>query len=126
MLIILVYSNKHSSFSSSFPIYLFTQRTEEVPDEDATEAEAPETPASDSEESDASSEAADPEETKEASETDEDEAIVEDVDGDEEKKEEAPPPKMKSVVVDEWSQLNAQAPLWMRYVEISTVAVLAS
>jgi hypothetical protein len=50
-------------------------------------------------------------------ETDEDQAIIEEVPSDEEKTPDEPvPPKMKSVVVDEWVQLNAQPPLWTRFV----------
>jgi heat shock protein beta len=95
--------NKHSSYSSSFPIYLFTQKEIEVPDEDASET--------------ASADEEKPTETEETTETekteaDEDEAVVEDVT--EEEKEEKAPPKMKKVVVDEWVQLNAQAPIWTR------------
>jgi hypothetical protein len=48
---------------------------------------------------------------------DEDQAIVEEVSSDEEKTPDEPiPPKMKSIVVDEWVQLNAQPPLWARFV----------
>ncbi|KAF8897518.1 Hsp90 protein-domain-containing protein [Infundibulicybe gibba] len=89
--------NKHSSFSSAFPIYLFTERTEEVPDDTPPETSA-------------SSEADSAEETPVE---DEDEAVVEDVSGDEDKKE-SPPQKMKTINVEEWVQLNAQPPLWMR------------
>ncbi|PBK72579.1 HSP90-domain-containing protein [Armillaria solidipes] len=93
--------NKHSSFSSSFPIYLFTQRFEEVPDEDAEAVVPP-------------SEAEVPEEPKDGDEViDEDEGIVEDV-TEEAEPVEVPPPATKSVLVDEWVQLNAQAPLWTR------------
>ncbi|KAF7332190.1 Heat shock protein [Mycena kentingensis (nom. inval.)] len=85
--------NKHSSYSTAFPVYLYTTRTEEVPDEDAVE-ETAETPAA--EETPASEDA--------------DEAIVE-----EEVEEKEPvPPKMKSVVVEDWDRLNALPPLWMR------------
>ncbi|GLB33793.1 putative hsp90 protein [Lyophyllum shimeji] len=83
--------NKHSSFSSSFPVYLFTQRPEEVPDDDTVEEPA----------------------TTSTPEADEDEAVVEEVSEESEKKE-PPPPKMKTVVVDEWVQLNAQPPIWTR------------
>lgn len=85
--------NKHSSFSTTFPIYLFTQRTEEVPveDEETSEETAPSAEFSDEDE----------------------EAVVEDVeDKDDEEKE----LKTKSIVVDEWVHLNSQAPIWMRYV----------
>ncbi|KAF4574637.1 heat shock protein 90 family protein [Pleurotus pulmonarius] len=93
--------NKHSSYSSAFPIYLFTQRTEEVPDEDAVE----DAPPADAAESTSASEDT-------PTSKDEDEATVEEVA--EEKAEEKAPPKMKSVVVDEWKHLNEQPPIWMR------------
>ncbi|SJL01979.1 uncharacterized protein ARMOST_05303 [Armillaria ostoyae] len=93
--------NKHSSFSSSFPIYLFTQRFEEVPDEDAEAVVPP-------------SEAEVHEEPNDGDEViDEDEGIVEDV-TEEAEPVEVLPPATKSVLVDEWVQLNAQAPLWSR------------
>jgi heat shock protein 90kDa beta len=90
------FSTKHSSYSSSFPIYLFNQKTEEIPDPDAVEEE-PEVKA-------------DEDLTEEK---DEDEAIVEDA-TDEKKEEEEKKPKMKTITVDEWLQLNAQPPLWTR------------
>lgn len=106
-------SNKHSSYSSSFPIYLYTTRTEEVPDEDAAEPVS-ETP----EESTSKAEPTEAAET--LVEKDEDEAVVEDVPSDEDKKPEEPPaPKMKSIRINEWSQLNAQPPLWTRSVKIN-------
>lgn len=76
---------KHSSFSSTFPIYLLTERTEEVPVEDE-ESEKP-VPEKD----------------------DEDEAVMED-----EKPEEKKAPKTKTVTVEEWVQLNPEPPIWMR------------
>lgn len=104
-------SNKHSSYSSSFPIYLFTQSTKEIPDEDITDPST-----SDS----MTSEATEPTEASvlpEKLETDEDQATIEEVPSDEEKTADEPVlPKMKSVVVDEWTQLNAQPPLWTRFV----------
>ncbi|OCH90980.1 heat shock protein Hsp90 [Obba rivulosa] len=84
--------NKHSSFSSQFPIYLFTQRTEQVPDEEAVE------------------EVQAAEESK--TEVDEDEVVVEDTTEIDEN--EAKEPKMKDVVVDEWIHLNSQPPIWIR------------
>lgn len=96
--------NKHSSFSSSFPVFIFTQRTEEVPDEDAITEESP---ISSSEVTEAPTEA-EPEKND-----DDDEAIIEEVTEENEKKE-ASAPKTKSVLIDEWVQLNAQAPLWTR------------
>ncbi|CAE6448960.1 unnamed protein product [Rhizoctonia solani] len=100
--------SKHSAFATSFPLYLQTFKTEEVPDEEAIaaakEAEATSTTS-----------AAEPEETKPV-DIDEDEAIVEDVKEDDEKTDEpAPPPTpMKNVTTEEWVRLNDQAPLWMR------------
>ncbi|KIY71447.1 HSP90-domain-containing protein [Cylindrobasidium torrendii FP15055 ss-10] len=81
---------KYSSFSSSFPIYLYNIREEQVVDEDAT----PEAPV------------AEPQ-----VEGDEDEGVIEDI-TDEEKA--VPAPVMKTVKVEEWLHLNGQAPLWQR------------
>ncbi|KAI0796792.1 cation-transporting ATPase [Abortiporus biennis] len=95
---------KHSSFSSQFPIYLFTQRTEEVPDEEVASSDA-----------ESSTTSASTEETTSPVSDDDEEAIVEEVSDDAEpKKEEEKETKMKSVVVDEWVKMNPQAPLWMR------------
>ncbi|KAL0579543.1 hypothetical protein V5O48_002472 [Marasmius crinis-equi] len=95
---------KHSSFSTAFPIYLFNQKTIEVPDEEA-EAEAKKAREEKEKEEKAKKEA--------ASTEDEDEAVVEEET--EEKKEEVEePPKMKSVVVDEWIHLNSRPAIWMR------------
>ncbi|CCO37630.1 Endoplasmin AltName: Full=94 kDa glucose-regulated protein [Rhizoctonia solani AG-1 IB] len=101
--------SKHSAFATSFPLYLQTFKTEEVPDEEAIAAAKAAEPES------TSTSAAEAEKTK-ATEVDEDEAIIEDVKEDEEKKEEpAPPPTpMKNVTTEEWVRLNDQAPLWMR------------
>ncbi|KAI0921744.1 hypothetical protein AcW1_004366 [Taiwanofungus camphoratus] len=94
--------DKHSAFSSAFPIYLFTQRTEQVPDEDPGEA-APETTSVE-------------EETEEGTkEVDEDEAVVEEVKDEKEGEQEVDKtPKMKSVTVDEWIRMNPRPPIWMR------------
>ncbi|KAI9001433.1 heat shock protein Hsp90 [Trametes punicea] len=93
--------NKHSSFSTSFPIYLYTTRTEMVPDEEA-EAEAK-----------AAEEAKSKADELENAESDEDEAIVEDV-SDEKEAEEKREPKLKPITVEEWIHLNSQPPIWMR------------
>lgn len=86
-------------FSSTFPIYLFEQNTEEIPDPDQqAEPEPSPSPAKSSEEKD----------------KDEDEAVVEDVPSEDEEKKEAPPIKMKTVTVDNWAQLNSQPPVWTR------------
>jgi hypothetical protein len=50
-------------------------------------------------------------------ENDDDEATIEDVPSvADDKKDEMKPPKMKSIVVDEWVPLNSQPPIWMRFV----------
>ncbi|KAI0650307.1 heat shock protein Hsp90 [Trametes meyenii] len=91
--------DKHSSFSTSFPIYMHTTRTEMVPDEEA-EAEAKAT------------EAAKKAKETENPDLDDDEAVVEEVD--EEEVEEKREPVLKPVTVEEWIQLNSQPPIWMR------------
>ena len=86
--------SKHSVFSTSFLIYLFTQREDEVPVLEEERKPDPE-----------------PEKTGVAAEkADEDEARVEDVT--EKKEEKEKPVPTKRVIVDEWVQLNSQAPLW--------------
>ncbi|KAG6854796.1 hypothetical protein C0991_001223 [Blastosporella zonata] len=96
--------NKHSSFSSSFPIYLFTTRTEEVSDEPPVEESTTE-PAAEA------TEISEPAEVN-----DDDEAIVEEV-AEESEAKEPEPPKMKSITIDEWVQLNVQPPVWARDAE---------
>ncbi|KAI0347202.1 heat shock protein Hsp90 [Trametopsis cervina] len=89
--------NKHSSFSTTFPIYLFTQRDEEVPveEEESTTDSADEPVASPESEDD---EEVTVEDAEEGSVTEEKEKEV----------------KTKWVTVDEWVHLNSQAPIWMR------------
>lgn len=109
----MIYSHKHSSFASTFPIYLFTQKSIEVPDEEAEKTEKTETDAptpSPSPESD--------------DETDEDEAIIEETTEETKKDEESFEHKTKTVVVDEWVQLNKQPPIWMRSVLIFSCDIL--
>ena len=101
-------SHKHSSFASSFPVYLFTQRTEEVPDEDEQLDEVTLTSSS------TPTEDSTPIVEVETKDEDEDEVIVEEVDEEEEEKKEPEAQKMKKIVVDEWVQMNPQAPIWMR------------
>jgi hypothetical protein len=49
-----------------------------------------------------------------------DEVVVEEVVDDPSKSDKtASPPKMKTIIVDEWLHLNSQPPLWMRSVVIS-------
>jgi len=81
---------KHSGFASSFPIYLFTNRTEEQPipqDEMDTPTE------------------------EEKPKVDDEEVLIEDT---EEKKDENAEIKMREVVIEEWVHLNNQPPLWAR------------
>ena len=91
--------NKHSSFSTTFPIYLHTTSTKYVPDEE-TEVETEE-------------KEKDPEVETDDSTVDEDEAVVEDVTEEEEKPK---TPKVKAIEVEEWVRLNSQPPIWMRLV----------
>lgn len=75
---------------------------DEIPDEDAAE---------------------EPASTPEAApEEDEDQAIIEDVLGDE--KEGKPALKTKSVLVEEWVQLNVQPPVWARCVFLQSSRAL--
>jgi heat shock protein beta len=83
--------NKHSVFSSSFPLYLYQQKEEEVPEEPATETELPIN-------------------DEEAAETSEDEAVIEEV-----KESQPKEAEKKTTLVDNWAHLNAQPPLWTRY-----------
>ena len=95
-----VCSNKHSSFSTSFPIYLASKRVEFVLDQEAEEEPAPEEKKPKAEE------------TPKA-DVDDDEVVIEDVT---EEVEEPPKktPKTKQIQVDEWIRLNSQPPIWMR------------
>lgn len=94
--------DKHSAFSSTFPIYLFTQRTEEVTIEEPELPKEPET-VTESDKED------------QPIELDDDEALIEDVPVEEEKKSDAPVvPKTKKVTVDEWVHANSQPPIWTR------------
>jgi heat shock protein 90kDa beta len=81
--------NKHSVFSSSFPIYLFAQREKEVAEEPVAEAST-----SDEENADRA----------------EDEAVIEEVQDSSAKE-----VKMKKILVDEWDHVNARPSLWTRY-----------
>lgn len=79
---------KHSGFASSFPIYLFTNRTEEqpVPQDDMDAAE-------------------------EKPKVDDEEVLIEDTP---EKKDENSAVQTRNVTIEEWVHLNNQAPLWAR------------
>lgn len=81
-------------------MYLYERRMDEVPDEDIEEALEDAAPVTETD----------------APEKDDDEAVIEEVSVEAEK--ETPPPKMKSVEVEEWVQLNAQPPVWARYVSL--------
>ena len=94
-------SDKHSAFSSTFPVYLFTQKTEEVPVEEDGLPKEPET-------------VPEPEKEVKPTELDEDEALIEDFPVEEEKKPEPVIPKTKTITVDEWVHTNSQPPIWTR------------
>lgn len=94
-------SNKHSAFSSTFPIYLFTRRTEEVPIE---EDELPKEPEA----------VPEPEKEDKDAESDDDEALIEDVITGGEEKPEPVVPKTKQITIDEWVHANPQPPIWTR------------
>ncbi|KAG1779704.1 Hsp90 protein-domain-containing protein [Suillus placidus] len=81
--------NQHSGFSTTFPIYIWYEAEEEVPDVDE--------------------EVLLDEQEGKPTEADEDEAVVE-----EDAEKESASPKMKKVIVGHWEHLNSQPPLWMR------------
>ncbi|TBU32908.1 heat shock protein Hsp90 [Dichomitus squalens] len=91
--------NKHSSFSTAFPIYLASKRVEFILDQEAEDEAA------------AQEKKPDDEETTKV-DIDEDEAVIEDVT--EEVEEPKKTPKTKQIEVDEWIRLNSQPPIWMR------------
>ena len=90
--------NKHSVFSSSFPIYLFAQREKEVPEEPVAEPSI-----------------SDEENTDRA----EDEAVIEEVQDSSVKE-----VKMKKILVDEWDHINSRPSLWTRYYAFSFLVTL--
>ncbi|KAF5321366.1 hypothetical protein D9619_001109 [Psilocybe cf. subviscida] len=104
--------HKHSAYTSTFPVYLWEEWTEEVPEETpaVTEAETAEEPVPAKE---AETETAAETSETPAAETDEDEAVVEEVTKEEEKTE-PPPPKMITIEKQQWTRLNQQTPLWAR------------
>lgn len=105
---------KHSSFSSAFPIYLYTKQTEEVPDVDDVESPSNNSSTASNESTSVSADDDDASETPKGG--DEDEAIVEDAEDvkTELEMEEEKPLKLKTVVTEEWLHLNARAPIWTR------------
>jgi heat shock protein beta len=84
--------DKHSMFSSSFPIYLWTKLEREVPEEPVAEA-----PVGEEENVDHA----------------EDEAVIEEVEDSPAKE-----VKMKKILVDEWEHVNPRPPIWTRYLYI--------
>ena len=89
-------SNKHSGFSSTFPIYLYRQYEDEVPVEDE-EQSSPE----------------DDRQDKKVDNDDDDEAVIEEVSDDEPKAEEKEKKTVK-VLKEEWMHLNPLPPVWIR------------
>jgi len=94
-------SDKHSAFSSTFPIYLFTQKTTEVQVEEDELPMELET-------------VSEPEEEDKTIDLDDDEALIEDVLTEEKKPEEPAVPKTKKVTVSEWVHANPHPPIWTR------------
>lgn len=92
--------NKHSSFSTTFPIYLFHQYEDEAPVEDE-ESPSPENTETEKE-------------TPEDKDEDEDEAVIEEVSDDESDTIKEKEKKTKKVMVDEWMHLNPLPPVWLR------------
>jgi len=98
---------KHSSFSTAFPIYLWTEKTVEVPEDDVEEAAK--------ELKEEATPEAIPKPVKTPGTDDEEPVIEEETTSPaEDGAEETAPKKMKSVQVTEWVQANPQPPLWMR------------
>lgn len=81
---------KHSAFSSAFPMYLYELREQEVKEESAAESE--------------------PVITEEAIETSEDEVVIEEV-----KESQPTEVEKKTILVDHWIHANSRPPLWTRY-----------
>jgi hypothetical protein len=103
-----IHSTKHSSFSTAFPIFLWTEKTLEVPDDDVEDVV--------SELKESATPEAIPKPLETSTGDDDEAAIVEEEDTSpaEDATEETKPQKMKSVQVAEWVQANPQPPLWMR------------
>lgn len=109
--------NKHSSFASSFPIYLFTQKTEEVVDAEAMEEEARLAEAAKAEKEAEKAKAKADDADSEDTDSDEEEAVVEEETDNDEELEPEPEvklPKMKTVTTEEWVHMNSQPPIWTR------------
>lgn len=85
--------NKHSVFSSSFPIYLFAQREKEVTEESVAEPSTAD---------------------EENADRTEDEAVIEEVQDSSAKE-----VKTKKILVDEWDHMNSRPSLWTRYLCLS-------
>jgi heat shock protein beta len=105
-------SKKHSSFSTTFPIYIYERKSEEVPDvpeeEELAAAEAA-----------ATKEAARLEKENGSSFADEnDDITVEYTPGPGEDAEEKAPVSMKTITTEQWIHLNDVAPLWQRCVSV--------
>ncbi|KAG8978337.1 hypothetical protein FRB90_008431, partial [Tulasnella sp. 427] len=101
---------KHSAFSTNYPIYLWSKKSEEVPlqpgDEGYVDPEAKvEEPETKTEE----------EEKKSTESVDEDEVVIEDAPKpDETSAATSEAPKTKTISYDAWDHLNNQPPIWMK------------
>jgi len=106
---------KHSAFATTYPIYLHTYKTVEVPD-DTTPVETeplaePTSPATET--SDADEPKATTDDEPKATTDDEEGTVEEEAEVEEEEKPEPIIP-MKNVTTEEWVHLNDQPPLWAR------------
>src|SRR5258708_37706326 len=104
-------SQKHSAFSTSYPIFLYTTKTEEIPDPEAVIEQAVE-PEADRKQTT-------PKDTEDEDDSIED--VVEEEAPSTDGEEKTQPVPMKNVTTEEWVHLNNQPPLWQRY-EIASIS----
>lgn len=88
------------------PIWLFTQESVEVPVEEE-EATSP-----------AEENATEPVTSENPEVTDSEEAVLEDVSDSGSEDDQPKTPKTETIITDKWVQLNAHAPIWMRYIHL--------
>lgn len=98
----------HSEFSTTAPIYLWTEKEEEVPIEEE------EKPKTDGEEDESSKAKEKTDEEKTDEEKDDDELKIDEDEEDSEDSSTPPTPKTKTVKKQVWDQLNTKGPIWTR------------
>ncbi|KAA1113518.1 hypothetical protein PGT21_032905 [Puccinia graminis f. sp. tritici] len=112
----------HSEFSTTVPIYVWTEKEIEVPVEEEPKKEGESADESDAEGSDKKKEKdeSEDEETKkdkDDNETDDDDDVKVDDDDDskdDDEDEESKKPKTKTIKKHEWEQVNTKGPIWVR------------